>query len=170
MRAAPIHRALALLCCLVVAPLLATAAVAQQAAPKIVGIGVTGCVDVGDRITVRGSGFGRAGGRALMLRAPNVGVELPVTNWTDRSILATVPEHSQLTPGKWYELGIQEKRSGKWLTNQRRPLQICPDKSVSLGSGGNRLTAVPRQTDPRADPSRRSWRRMRLCGVMCRIG
>ncbi len=152
MRAAPIHRALVLLCCLVAAPLLATTAAAQQAAPKIVGIGVTGCVDFGDRITVRGSGFGRAGGRALMLRAPNVSVELPVTNWTDRSILATLPEHRQLTPGKWYELGIQETRSGTWLTNQRRPLQICPDKSVSLG-GGNRLTVVPRQTDPRADPT-----------------
>ena len=156
MRAAPIHRALALLCCLAAAPLLTAPAAAQQtttqqATPNIVGIGVTGCVDFGDRITVRGSGFGRAGGRALVLADANARVELPVSNWTDRSILATVPKHRQLQPGKWYELGIQEARSGIWLTPQRRPLQICADSAVSLG-GGNRMTVIPTQPDPRPDP------------------
>lgn len=153
MLAAPIHRALALLCCLLVAPFLAVSAAAQQAAPVIVGIGVTGCVDFGDRITVRGSGLGRAGGRALVLADANVKVELPVTNWTDRSILATVPKHRQLRAGKWYELGIQEARSGIWLTPQRRPLQICADSAVTLG-GGNRLTIVPPPPpNPGADPN-----------------
>lgn len=157
MRAAPIHRALALLCCL--APLLlATAAVqAQQSTtppdgPRIVGIGVTGCIEFGDRITVRGSGFGRAGGRALILRDPNASVELPVSNWTDRSILATVPKHRQLRAGGWYELGIQEKRTGNWLTLRRRALQICPPQSVSVGGADNRAIATPpRQPDPDPD-------------------
>src|SRR5690606_16390011 len=81
---APTSLALALLGGLAAALLSATPAAAQQAQPTIVGIGVTGCVNVGDRVTVRGSGFGRAGGKALVLRDPNTSVELPVSNWTDR--------------------------------------------------------------------------------------
>jgi hypothetical protein len=144
----------ALLCCLLAAALAVAAAApksaaAQQAAPPtIVGIGVVGCVNFGDRIAVRGSGFGRAGGRALMLRDPNVGVELPVSNWTDRSIVATVPKHRQLGRGKWYVLGIQEVRSGTWLSGQGRPVQICDDEAVSLGAEPP-SRPEPRQPDPR---------------------
>ncbi|MGF1632072.1 MAG: S8 family serine peptidase [Kiloniellaceae bacterium] len=159
MSAARSPRAFALLCCLVAAAFAAApqAAEAQQAPPpSIVGIGVVGCVDFGDRITVRGSGFGRAGGRALMLRDPNVGVELPVSNWTDRSILATVPKHRNLERGKWYVLGIQDSRSGKWLSGQGRPVQICDDAAASLGEGGSSVGVVPpNQPNPREPDPRR---------------
>ena len=155
--------ALALLCCLVAAAFAAAAprtAEAQQAAPPtIVGIGVVGCVNFGDRITVRGSGFGRAGGRALMLRDPNVSVELPVSNWTDRSILATVPKHRNLARGKWYVLGIQESRSGTWLSGQGRPLQICDDEAVSLGGGSSIGVLPPNPPDPRPEPRQPDPRR-----------
>jgi hypothetical protein len=141
---APTSLALALLGGLAAAFLSAPPAAGQQAQPTIVGIGVVGCVNVGDRVTVRGSGFGRAGGKALVLRDPNTSVELPVTNWTDRSILATVPKHRSLVAGNWYVLGIQEARSGQWLSGQGRPLQLCGEgSSVPLGGAGARVTVVP---------------------------
>jgi hypothetical protein len=141
---------LALLGCLLVAT--GTPAAAQQAQPTIAGVSVSGCVNLGDRITVRGSGFGRAGGRALMLRDPNVAVELPVSNWTDPSILATVPKHRQLVAGNWYVLGIQETRSGQWLSGRGQPLQLC--------AADTRLTVVPPR--PPVDPAPRAPEPRRL--------
>ncbi|MGD1879109.1 MAG: S8 family serine peptidase [Kiloniellaceae bacterium] len=112
------------------AALLAPRAVEAQEAPKpvIVGIGITGCVDYGDSLKVRGRKLGRAGGRILVLRDPNVVVALPVSSWTDMAIRATVPKNKMLGRGKWYVLGIQETRSGKWLSGQGRPVQICEEK------------------------------------------
>ena len=153
---APAYRALALLGSLATALLSMPApAAAQQAQPTIVGIGVTGCVNFGDRITVRGSGFGRAGGKALILRDPNTAVELPVSTWTDRSILATVPKHRNLVPGNWYVLGIQEARSGQWLSGQGRPLQLCAEGTgVPLPGAGARVTVVPpTPPTPTGDPN-----------------
>jgi len=156
MGGAPTYRALALLGCLVAALLTQQgSAAAQQAAPTIVGVGVTGCVNFGDRITVRGAGFGRAGGRALMLRDPNVAVELPVSNWTDRSIVATVPKHRQLVAGNWYVLGIRDARSGQWLSGQGRPLQLCGEDAVAPGGAG-RLTVVPPSPPDPVDPAPRA--------------
>lgn len=156
MRRAPSYRALALLAWLAAALIPAPPAGAQQAQPTIIGIGVAGCVNVGDRVTVRGSGFGRAGGKALMLRDANASVELPVSNWTDRSILATVPKHRSLVAGNWYVLGIQETRSGQWLTGQGRPVQLCPEGAfVALGGSGGRLSVVPSgPADPNNPPAR----------------
>jgi hypothetical protein len=155
MGGAPSYRAFALLGCLVAALLMQQgAAAAQQAAPTIVGVGVTGCVNFGDRITVRGAGFGRAGGRALMLRDPNVAVELPVSNWTDRSIVATVPKHRQLVAGNWYVLGIRDARSGQWLSGQGRPLQLCGEDAVIPGAGAKLGVVQPKQPDPTDTPPR----------------
>lgn len=153
---APTYRALALLGWLAAALLPAPPAAAQQAQPTIVGIGIVGCVNYGDRVTVRGSGFGRAGGKALVLRDPNASVELPVSNWTDRSILATVPKHRSLVAGSWYVLGIQETRSGQWLSGQGRPLQLCAEgTAVPLGGAGARITVVPTgPSNPNDPPSR----------------
>lgn len=153
---APTSGALALLGWLAAALLPAPPAAAQQAQPTIVGIGVTGCVNFGDRVTVRGSGFGRAGGKALVLRDPNTAVELPVSNWTDRSILATVPKHRSLVAGNWYVLGIQATTNGQWLSGQGRPVQLCGEGSgVPLGGAGARATVVPPgQVDPNNPPSR----------------
>ena len=156
MGSAPSYRALALLACLVAALLMELGpAAAQQAAPTIVGVGVTGCVNFGDRITVRGAGFGRAGGRALMLRDPNVAVELPVSNWTDRSIVATVPKHRQLVAGNWYVLGIRDSSSGQWLSGQGRPLQLCAGHAVAPGGAGH-LTVVPPSPPDPVDPAPRA--------------
>lgn len=142
MAAAPAVRALALLGWLLAAP-----AAAQQAQPTIVGVGISGCIEFGERITVRGGGLGRAAGRALMLRDPNIAVELPVSSWTDRAIVATLPKHRQLTAGNWYVLGIQDRRSGQWLTGRGRPLQICPGETQPPGSAQLRATP-PSPPDP----------------------
>ncbi|MEQ8357654.1 MAG: S8 family serine peptidase [Kiloniellaceae bacterium] len=150
--------ALPALCWLLVVAFSAAEAPAQQAPkPSILGIGVIGCVDFGARIVVRGSGFGRAGGRAVMLRDPNASVELPVGNWTDRSITATVPRSPKLIPGNWYQLGIQDKRSGDWISAQRRPLQICAENSAGIDADGNAGAGVdrPGPRDPGGPPPRR---------------
>ncbi|NIA67163.1 S8 family serine peptidase [Pelagibius litoralis] len=148
---------------LAVALSLATTATAQNTthdprnAPRITGIGVISCVEPGDRIVVKGSNFGRAGGKSLILKDSYVRVELPVTRWTDRSIVATLPRHSALSPGAWYQLGIENKRSGEWTSAQRRPLQICAvkDTDTQVDASGNpidpgRGTGTPdrRPVDP----------------------
>lgn len=137
---------------------LSAAASAQTSAsdprnpPRILGVGVMGCVEPGDRISVKGSNFGRAGGKSLILKDSYARVELPITRWTDRSILATVPRASNLVPGNWYQLGIEEKRSGKWTSAQRRPLQICADERPQVDASGNPIN--PDRGKP-AGPDRR---------------
>lgn len=101
----------------------ASTSAAQQ--PVIMGIGLTGCVDFGDSLKVRGRNLGRAAGRLLVIRDPNVSVALPVSSWNNRVIRATLPKSKKLERGKWYVLGIQEARSGNWLSGRGRPVQIC---------------------------------------------
>ncbi len=122
------------------------------AQPVIMGIGLTGCVDFGATLKVRGRNLGRAAGRLLVIRDPNVSVALPVSSWNNRMIRATVPKSKKLERGKWYVLGIQEARTGNWLSGQGRPLQIC-DQTDSRGIDKN-TTA---QVDPGAgrDPGAR---------------
>jgi len=153
----------ALLCCLTLLAAMGQAAAQESRQPRVDGVSVVGCLDYGARIVVRGSGFGRAGGRALVLRDPDASVELPVARWTDRSISATVPKSRRLVRGKWYELGILDKASGGWISAQRRPLQICPPQPSSSGStgssstgrdatGSSRITAQPPDRDDPRDP------------------
>ncbi|WP_420348444.1 S8 family serine peptidase [Pelagibius sp.] len=126
----------------------------QGAAPRITGIGVVRCVEPGDRIAVRGSNFGRAGGKSLIMRDSAHRVELPITRWTDRSILATVPRSQQLVPGSWYELGIED-RSGNWTSAQRRPLQICPPTRPQSDSAGIPIDPQRATIDPNRRPGTR---------------
>ena len=118
-------------------------AVAQMK-PAIMSIGTTGCVSPGDKIKVRGRNLGSAGGLQLVLRDPNVVVALPVSSWTNRVISATVPKKGVLEPGKWYVLGIQTARSGRWLSGQGRPVQICANQGLSAS---DTLTATPPSGD-----------------------
>ena len=130
---------------LVCAPAASVAQQSKAQTPVIMGIGITGCVDYGDKLKVRGRGLGRAAGRILVLRDPNVAVALPVSSWNNMAIRATVPKKPALERGKWYVLGIQEARSGKWLSGQGRPVQICEAKSPRLDADAN----DPQQIDPR---------------------
>lgn len=125
--------------------------------PEIVSIGLTGCVSPGDRLSIRGRNLGPAAGRQLVLRDPNASVALPVSSWTNRSIRATVPRSPQLLPGKWYVLGLQEARTGNWLSGQGRPVQVCePQGTPGIGQDNSAQIggAAPRRPEPR-DPAGR---------------
>jgi len=132
---------LAMVLALPVAPGLLQAQQAPKPAPQpvIVEIGVTGCVAYGATLKLRGRNLGRPGDRLLVLRDRNRVVALPVSSWNTMSIRATVPIKKELEPGKWYVLGIQEARSGRWLSGQGRPLQICEEPRADRGAG----TAAP---------------------------
>ena len=130
-----------------------SAAQETRDAPRILGVGVMGCIEPGDRISVKGSNFGRAGGKALVLKDSSVRVELPISSWSERSIVATVPRASRLAPGSWYQLGIEEKRSGKWTSAQRRPLQICADSSPAVDAAGNPIDPGRRPGSAEVTPS-----------------
>ncbi|WP_193371525.1 S8 family serine peptidase [Pelagibius marinus] len=117
---------------------------AQQ--PVIMGIGHTGCLEFGDRVKVRGRHLGRAAGRLLVIRDPNISIALPVSSWNNRVIRATLPKSKKLERGKWYVLGIQEARTGNWLSGQGRPVQIC-EQADTPGIDKNNSA----QVDPGAD-------------------
>ncbi len=126
----------------------------QGAAPRITGVGVVRCVEPGDRIVVRGSNFGRAGGKSLIMRDSAHRVDLPITYWNDNSIGATVPRSPQLVPGSWYELGIED-RSGNWTSAQRRPLQICPPARPQSDSANIPIDPQRGTIDPDRRPGTR---------------
>ncbi|MEO3429933.1 S8 family serine peptidase [Pelagibius sp. CAU 1746] len=133
-------------------------AATTTAQPVIMGIGLTGCVDFGDTLKVRGRNLGRAAGRLLVIRDPNVSVALPVSSWNNRMIHATVPKSKTLERGKWYILGIQEARSGKWLSGQGRPVQICESAnrpSIDRGTSAQVDPGPGRDPEPRRPTPRR---------------
>ena len=123
----------------------------------IAGIGVTGCIDYGDKLKVRGRNLGRPAGRLLVLRDPNTVVALPVSSWNNMAIRATVPKKKELVPGKWYVLGIQEARTGNWLSGQGRPVQICEDKGQGIDAdpGGQAQIQPPSSKPDSRDPAPR---------------
>ncbi|WP_299622656.1 S8 family serine peptidase [Pelagibius sp.] len=118
----------------------ATAGLAQaqssRTAPQILGVGASACLNVGDRVTVKGTNFGRAGGKALVLKDANSRVALTVSSWSDRHIVATVPKSKDLSPGGWYQLGIEDRR-GNQIAAERRLLQICGPRPATVDAAGN---------------------------------
>ena len=85
---------------------------------------------------MKGTAFGRAAGKALVLKDANRRVALTVLSWSDRHIVATVPKSKDLSPGGWYQLGIEDRR-GNQIAAQRRPLQICGPRPATVDAAGN---------------------------------
>ena len=91
--------------------------------PTISGYAQAGCVSPGSSITILGSYFGSQ--KAAVLGGQGISVPLTISSWNSSQITAMIPNNPGIAAGQWYYIGIQDTKTGTWLSNIDKNITIC---------------------------------------------
>lgn len=99
------------------------------------------CVSKGGQFKILGRHFGAdQGGRSAALGGHDLVILLPIWQWKDEVILATLPNDPRIKEGTSYYAGIRRAGRGEWESNTDKPLPVCRIGSTTdweiRGGGG----------------------------------
>jgi hypothetical protein len=97
--------------------------------PAISGYAQTGCLNTGSSVTILGSNFGSQ--KSAVLGGSGISVPLTVISWNSSQITAMIPSNPSIVAGQWYYIGIQDPKTGGWLSNIDKNITICAAATVS---------------------------------------
>lgn len=96
---------------------------------RITSVSPKTCVRKGGLITLSGYSFGTSAKKSLALTGNGLHIDLKTSQWSDKTITATIPNDSRLIAYKQYQVGVEVITHTKWLTALQY-IRICATEEI----------------------------------------
>ena len=105
------------------------------------------CVQKGDKVTLTGSSFGSSRNRSLAIIDSNLHIDMEVSKWSDKTIIALIPRDNRLIAGNQYQVGVEDSSHKKWLATKQY-IRLCASTNQTVPPSANQITSAYTRITP----------------------